>query len=198
MIFCLLFVAFLFGVLLITRFFVPSFSHSTFSFLMLGSFLFYAIPFPQPRFLGVELPEKNILDTVARVSYDISLESYRSISEDQTQKLLPFSQQELESLVKKKQFWFEMAKEQPEKIFQTFKHSSLKKSTDEYGNSYVFEVLSAAIQEEPELAFRYLDLLEEWREAERGVVIKPLLQLAIKKNPELAFQYLSKYQHLVE
>lgn len=150
------------------------------------------------RFLGVELPEKNILDKVARTAYEVSLDEYRRDPELLLHKKLPLSEQEIETRQTRKKFWLELAAETPEKIFQTFKNSSLQKAKDEYGRLYVFEVLSTAVKANPELAFTSLSSYQNWKDENNNSIVKPLLQIAIKENPELAFRYLDRYQHLVE
>ena len=165
---------------------------------MIASFLRYGIPFPQISFLGVELPEKNILDKVARNAYELSLQDQKEKSDLSTKKKLDLPEIKLENLEKRKSFWLEIAKKQPEEIFQTFGYSSLKKAKDQYGDSYVFEVLSAAVAAAPELAFSYIDVYKDRKDEQGDTVVKPLLKIAIQQKPELAFRYLDKYQDIVE
>ena len=165
---------------------------------MIASFLRYGIPFPQISFLGVELPEKNILDKVARNAYELSLQDQKEKPDQSTKKKLDLPEIKLENLEKRKSFWLEIAKKQPEEIFQTFGYSSLKKAKDQYGDSYVFEVLSAAVAAAPELAFSYIDVYKDRKDEQGDTVVKPLLKIAIQQKPELAFRYLDKYQDIVE
>jgi hypothetical protein len=71
---------------------------------------------------------------------------------------------EMQFLLKKKQWWFALAHDDPERIFESFDNSSLTKLTDEYGNDYVFEVLAEATKNEPELAFKYIDNYKNWKD----------------------------------
>ena len=145
------------------------------------------------------MPEKNILDKVARTSYELSLNSQESHEDvPLTLKELPLTEQELQLLKKRKEFWMELAREHPEKIFQTFQHSSLKKATDEYGQDYVFEILAEATKVNPELAFTSLDQYKSWKTSQGKGIVKAILEIAIEKNPELAFRYLDVYQNFVE
>lgn len=153
--------------LLIARFLKLKINEKWFFTLCVGSFLWYGIPFPQFYFLGVELPEKNILDKVARTSYELSLNNQGLKKEPPVVlKELPLSEQEIQVLKKRKQFWMDLAREHPERIFQTFQHSSLKKATDEYGNDYVFETLAEATKANPDLAFTSLDQYKDWENRE--------------------------------
>ena len=70
----------------------------------------------------------------------------------------------MQFLLKKKQWWFALAHDDPERIFESFDNSSLTKLTDEYGNDYVFEVLAEATKNEPELAFKYIDNYKNWKD----------------------------------
>ena len=145
------------------------------------------------------MPEKNILDKVARTSYELSLNSQESqVNTPVVLKELPLTEQELQLLKKRKEFWIELAREHPEKIFQTFQHSSLKKATDEYGQDYVFEILAEATKVNPELAFTSLDQYKSWQNPQGKGIVKPILKIAIEQDPELAFRYLDTYQNLVE
>ena len=145
------------------------------------------------------MPEKNILDKVARTSYELSLNSQESQANTPVVlKELPLTEQELQLLKKRKEFWIELAREHPEKIFQTFQHSSLKKATDEYGQDYVFEILAEATKVNPELAFTSLDQYKSWQNPQGKGIVKPILKIAIEQDPELAFRYLDTYQNLVE
>ncbi len=185
--------------LLIARFLKLKINEKRFFALCVGSFLWYGIPFPQFHFLGVELPEKNILDKVARTSYELSFNSQESQANTPVVlKELPLTEQELQLLKKRKEFWIELAREHPEKIFQTFQHSSLKKATDEYGQDYVFEILTEATKANPELAFTALDQYKSWQNPQGKGIVKPILKIAIEQDPELAFRYLDAYQNLVE
>lgn len=184
---------------MIAKFFKLTISEKWFFILCVGSFLWYGIPFPQFHFLGVELPEKNILDKVARTSYELSLNT-QEVQPDipVVLKALPLTEQELQLLKKRKEFRIELAREHPEKIFQTFQHSSLKKATDEYGQDYVFEILTEATKANPELAFTSLDQYKSWKNPQGKGIVKLILKIAIEHNPELAFRYLEAYQNLVE
>ena len=104
----------------------------------------------------------------------------------------------MEFLLKKREWWLALAHDDPERIFDSFKTSSLTRLTDEYGNDYVFETLAEATRNDPELAFKYLDNYKDWKGTNGKPIVKDLLRVAIQTNPELAFRYLDTYQNLVE
>lgn len=184
---------------LIDRFIPYKLNKKAFQWIIIGAFLRYGLPFPQVQVLGIDLPERNVLDYTLRSNHEISLSEKR---EDKVlsgnMKKLELPEAELERLAKKKQYWLSIAKENPDLVFQTFDYSPLKKLTDEYGNSYVFEVFATAVKEKPDLAFTQLSTYQDWRDEHGKSIIKPLLKVAIEKSPELAFRYLDRYQLIVE
>ena len=133
---------------LIDRFIPYKLNKKAFQWIIIGAFLRYGLPFPQVQVLGIDLPERNVLDYTLRSNHEISLSEKR---EDKVlsgnMKKLELPEAELERLAKKKQYWLSIAKENPDLVFQTFDYSPLKKLTDEYGNSYVFEVFATAVKE---------------------------------------------------
>lgn len=194
----------LFGIWIVISFLVErlipyKLNKKWFQILIIGTFLRYGLPFPQIEILGVDLPEKNILDYTLRQAYEVSLDGQKEKTASLTKKKkLNLPEAELQRLAKKKKYWLSIAKETPDLVFQTFDYSPLKKLTDEYGDSYVFEVLATAVNEKPELAFTQLATYQDWKDTQGKTILKALLKVAIKKNPELAFRYLDRYQFIIE
>lgn len=167
--------------------------------MIIGTFLRYGLPFPQMQVLGVDLPEKNVLDYTLRTIHEISLSNPRNQeTTPKNLKKLDLPEAELQRLARKKQYRLSIAKENPDLVFQTFDYSPLKKLTDEYGNPYVFEVFSTAVTEKPDLAFTQLSIYQNRKNNEGKTIVKDLLKVAIEKEPELAFRYLDRYQLIVE
>ena len=166
--------------------------------LLVFSFLMYWFPFPQFHFSWVELPEGNVLQSIITDSYTFSIWWDNEDFKDILKEKLDIPEVEMQFLLKKKQWWFALAHDDPERIFESFDNSSLTKLTDEYGNDYVFEVLAEATKNEPELAFKYIDNYKNWKDKKWKPIVKDLLRVAIQANPELAFRYLDTYQNFVE
>lgn len=166
--------------------------------LLVFSFLIYGFPFPQFHFSWVELPEWNILSSIITDSYTIYVSWDKDKEKDIPTEKLDVPEIEMEFLLKKRERWLALAHDDPERIFDSFKTSSLTKLTDEYGNDYVFDTLAEATRNNPELAFKYLDNYKDWKGTNWKPIVKDLLRVAIQTNPELAFRYLDTYQNLVE
>ena len=156
--------------------------------LLVFSFLMYWFPFPQFHFSWVELPEGNVLQSIITDSYTFSIWWDNEDFKDILKEKLDIPEVEMQFLLKKKQWWFALAHDDPERIFESFDNSSLTKLTDEYGNDYVFEVLAEATKNEPELAFKYIDNYKNWKDKKWKPIVKDLLRVAIQANPELAFK----------
>lgn len=166
--------------------------------LLVFSFLIYGFPFPQFHFSWVELPEWNILSSIITDSYTIYVSWDKDKEKDIPTEKLDVPEIEMEFLLKKREWWLALAHDDPERIFDSFKTSSLTRLTDEYGNDYVFDTLAEATRNNPELAFKYLDNYKDWKGTNWKPIVKDLLRVAIQTNPELAFRYLDTYQNLVE
>ena len=166
--------------------------------LLVFSFLIYGFPFPTFHFSWVELPEWNILASIITDSYTFYISWEKDEWKDTLSEVLDVPEVEMQFLLKKKQWWFALAHDDPERIFDSFNNSSLTKLTDEYWNDYVFDVLAEATRNEPELAFKYIDEYKDWKDKKWKPIVKDLLRVAIQTNPELAFRYLDTYQNFVE
>ena len=166
--------------------------------LLVFSFLIYGFPFPTFHFSWVELPEWNILASIITDSYTFYVSWEKDEWKDTLSEVLDVPEVEMQFLLKKKQWWFALAHDDPERIFDSFNNSSLTKLTDEYWNDYVFDVLAEATRNEPELAFKYIDEYKDWKDKKWKPIVKDLLRVAIQTNPELAFRYLDTYQNFVE
>ena len=166
--------------------------------LLVFSFLIYGFPFPTFHFSWVELPEWNILASIITDSYTFYISWEKDEWKDTLSEVLDVPEVEMQFLLKKKQRWFALAHDDPERIFDSFNNSSLTKLTDEYWNDYVFDVLAEATRNEPELAFKYIDEYKDWKDKKWKPIVKDLLRVAIQTNPELAFRYLDTYQNFVE
>ena len=166
--------------------------------MLVFSFLIYGFPFPTFHFSWVELPEWNILASIITDSYTFYISWEKDEWKDTLSEVLDVPDVEMQFLLKKKQWWFALAHDDPERIFDSFNNSSLTKLTDEYWNDYVFDVLAEATRNEPELAFKYIDEYKDWKDKKWKPIVKDLLRVAIQANPELAFRYLDTYQNFVE
>ena len=166
--------------------------------LLVFSFLIYGFPFPVFHFSWVELPEWNILASIITDSYTFYISWEKDEVKNNLSEVLDVPEVEMQFLLKKKQWWFALAHDDPERIFDSFNNSSLTKLTDEYWNDYVFDVLAEATRNEPELAFKYIDKYKDWKDKKWKTIVKDLLRVAIQTNPELAFRYLDTYQNFVE
>ena len=166
--------------------------------MLVFSFLIYWFPFPQFHFSWVELPEWNVLSSIITDSYTFYISWENDEIKDILKEKLDVPEVEMQFLLKKKEWWFALAHDDPERIFDSFGNSSLTKLTDEYGNDYAFDVLAEATRNEPELAFKYIDKYKDWKGKEWKPIVKDLLRVAIQVNPELAFKYLETYQNFVE
>ena len=161
-------------------------------------FLIYGFPFPVFHFSWVELPEWNILASIITDSYTFYISWEKDEVKNNLSEVLDVPEVEMQFLLKKKQWWFALAHDDPERIFDSFNNSSLTKLTDEYWNDYVFDVLAEATRNEPELAFKYIDEYKDWKDKKWKTIVKDLLRVAIQTNPELAFRNLDTYQNFVE
>ena len=166
--------------------------------LLVFSFLIYGFPFPVFHFSWVELPEWNILASIITDSYTFYISWEKDEVKNNLSEVLDVPEVEMQFLLKKKQWWFALAHDDPERIFDSFNNSSLTKLTDEYWNDYVFDVLAEATRNEPELAFKYIDEYKDWKDKKWKTIVKDLLRVAIQTNPELAFRNLDTYQNFVE
>ena len=166
--------------------------------LLVFSFLIYGFPFPVFHFSWVELPEWNILASIITDSYTFYISWEKDEVKNNLSEVLDVPEVEMQFLLKKKQWWFALAHDDPERIFDSFNNSSLTKLTDEYWNDYVFDVLAEATRNEPELAFKYIDKYKDWKDKKWKTIVKDLLRVAIQTNPELAFRNLDTYQNFVE
>ena len=166
--------------------------------LIVFSILMYGFPFPAFHFSWVELPEWNILSSILTDSYTIYVSWEKDEVENIPSEKLDVPDIEMQFLLKKREWWFALAHDDPERIFDSFKTSSLTRLTDEYWNDYVLEILSEAAKNEPELAFKYIDNYKDWKDKDWKPIVKDLLRVAIQTKPELAFKYLDSYQNIVE
>lgn len=166
--------------------------------LLILSFICYALPLPDITYLGANLPKTNIVETLLKTSYEIPVLS-TEIQEmwEKKQELINVPEEEMQFLLKKKEWWYGLAHDDPERIFETFKTSSLTRLTDEYGNNYVYEILAESVKTRPELAFEYIDNYKDWKDEHGKTIVKDLLRLAIQYKPELAFSYLNRYQGII-
>ncbi len=168
---------------------------------LITSFFIYTLPLPKFVFLWIDLPKDNILSLLVNQTLTISL-TWKS--EDTTEEkvksneIIDVPKEELDFLIKKKERWYGLAYDDPERIFESFKTSSLTRLTDEYWNSYVFEILAEAAKNKPELAFIYLDNYKDRKDENDKPIVKDLLKIAIQTKPELAFEYLKYYENFVE
>lgn len=166
--------------------------------LLVFSFLMFWFPFPEFHFSWVELPEWNILSSIITDSYTFYISWDKDDLDEVPTEKLDVPDVEMQFLLKKKEWWYALAHDDPERIFDSFDNSSLTKLTDEYWNDYVFEILAEATRNEPELAFKYIDKYKDWKDKKWKPIVKDLLRVAIQVKPELAFRYLDSYQNFVE
>lgn len=166
--------------------------------LLVFSFLIYWFPFPEFHFSWVELPEWNVLSSIITDSYTFYISSEEEGEDEIQPEKLDVPDVEIQFLLKKKEWWYALAHDDPERIFETFRTSSLTRLTDEYGQDYVFEILSEATKTQPELAFEYIDNYKDWKDEKWKTIVKDLLRVAIQAKPELAFKYLDSYQNIKE
>ena len=172
-------------------------SFKTTVIILIASFFTYALPLPKLNFLWVELPNTNILSLIISQTYTITL-SWNKVENNISTEKIDVPDEEMQFLLKKKERWYGLAHDDPERIFESFQTSSLTRLTDEYWNNYVFEILAEATKNKPELAFIYLDNYKDWKDQDWKSIVKDLLRIAIQYKPELAFEYLDMYENFVE